>query len=55
MGEEFKYTMIYNQDLNSNLETLNTYGSLGYKVIHIEKVTEHSGLCNILLMCEKSI
>lgn len=53
MKKRFTYEMIYNQDLNSNLETLNAYGSLGYKVIHIEKVTEHSGLCNILLMKEE--
>ena len=25
----------------------------GYKFVHIEKVTEHSGLCNILLMKEE--
>lgn len=53
MGKEFTYKMLYNQDLNSDLKTLNAYGSFGYKVIHIEKVTEHSGLCNILLMREK--
>lgn len=51
MGKKFKYTMLYNQDLNGNLNTLNAYGSLGYKVIHIEKVTEY--LCNILLMKEE--
>lgn len=52
MVKKFIYMMLYNQDLNDNLNTLNAYGSLGYKVIHIEKVTEHSGLCNILLMKE---
>ena len=45
--------MLYSQDLNDSLNTLNAYGSLGYKVIHIEKVTVHSGLCNILLMKEE--
>lgn len=53
MGKKFIYMMLYNQDLNGHLSTLNTWGSLGYKVIHIEKVTEHSGLCNILLMKEE--
>ena len=53
MGKEFIYMMLYNQDLSDSLITLNAYGSLGYKVVHIEKVTEHSGLCNILLMKEK--
>ena len=53
MRKKFIYTMLYNQDLNSNLDTLNAYGSLGYKVVHIEKVTEYSGLCNILLMKEE--
>lgn len=53
MGKKFIYTRLYNQDLNDDLDTLNIYGSLGYKVIHIEKVTEHSGLCNILLMKEE--
>lgn len=53
MAKNFTYKMLYSQYLNSSLETLNTYGSLGYKVIHIEKVTEHSGLCNILLMKEE--
>jgi hypothetical protein len=45
--------MLYNQVLKGNLNTLNAHGSLGYKVVHIEKVTEHSGLCNILLMKEE--
>ena len=53
MGKKFTYTMLYSQDLNSNLNTLNAYGSLGYKVVHIEKVTEYSGLCHILLMKEE--
>ena len=53
MGKKFIYTMLYNQDFNDSLNTLNAYGSLGYKVIHIEKVTAHSGLCNILLMKEE--
>lgn len=53
MGKRFVYTMLRNQDLNDSLNTLNAYGSLGYKVIHLEKVTEHSGLCNILLMKEE--
>ena len=53
MNKKFIYTMLYNQELNDSLNTLNAYGSLGYKVIHIEKVTAHSGLCNILLMKEE--
>lgn len=53
MTKEFKYKMLYNQDLNGDLKTLNAYGVFGYKVIHIEKVTEHSGLYNILLMKEE--
>ena len=53
MNKKFVYTMLYHQDLSDNLNTLNAYGSLGYKVVHIEKVTAHSGLCNILLMKEE--
>lgn len=53
MRKKFVYTMLYDQDLNSNLDTLNSWGFIGYKVVHIEKVTEHSGLCNILLMREE--
>lgn len=51
--KKFIYTMLYNQELNDSLNALNSYGSMGYKVVHIEKVTEHSGLCNILLMKEE--
>jgi hypothetical protein len=53
MAKKFKYEMIYCQNLNSDLKTLNAYGSLGYKAIYIEKATEHSGWCNILLMKEE--
>lgn len=53
MNKKFVYAMLYHQDLSGNLNTLNAYGSLGYKVVHIEKVTAHSGLCNILLMKEE--
>ena len=53
MEKRFTYMMLYNQDLNDNLITLNAYGSLGYKVIHIEKVTDDPSICNILLMKEE--